>query len=742
MKIVHLLKHGVDGNGHVHVAVDLACAQADAGHEVVFATANCSFNDLLRSHNVGVVDIPEAGGVKGGLRAAAAVLALTRRLRPDVLHAHMMSSAAIGFGVSKLTGVPMMTTMHNSFEKHSLLMRLGKVVVAVSDAERRLLLSRGYRAKKVVTVVNGADRSPREELDVDVQIGPLARPCITTLCGLHPRKAVHDVIGAFAKVQPEFPEWHLNIVGWGAERERLENLVAELGLVESVHFLGSTRKPRPLLEQADIFASASLADPCPLAVVEARAAGCAIVATAVGGVPEVLEHGQAGMLPPPSNPAAMAEAFRTLMSDPDTLARWRVRAKTGAEYFTVQRMADDYMTVYRALRGDSPLASPRPRTRVAYFVPPSQHFAGIERVVHEVATGLAESYVDQLDVHVVFASAFDEPLLADTRYTQHLLGVERLRGLASALRACVAQNDFDVLVVPQVEASVIAWLATRGLGLPLFIPHLHGNPRIEERDGTRRTRIAFQLFRHLVSRRVAAVLAVARSLQRYAAEGVTRHAPVHFVKNPVRSFGETGSPAPRGDVFRLITVARLSHQKGQDILLRALAIARPDLPPVHLTLVGSGPEEVPLRQLSSELGLDDIVTFAGYVSEPEEHLREADCFVVPSRWDGCSVALVEALQFGLPLVAADCDFGPSDIITDPRIGDLVEVENPQALAEGLIRAANYRSDPDDRAFRRAVADGYGREEAAHMHHDVLKQIALAQPKRSPRLAGLISGGRQ
>jgi glycosyltransferase involved in cell wall biosynthesis len=361
-----MLKHGVNGNGHVHVAVDLACAQADAGHDVVFATAECSFVDLLRAHGVEYVEIPEAGGVKGALRAAAAVLALTRRFRPDVLHAHMMSSALIGFAVSKVTGVPLLTTMHNSFDTHSVLMRLGKIVVAVSEAERQLLLSRGFRPEKVVTVVNGADRSAREELDIDVQLGPLARPSATALCGLHPRKAVHDVIEAFAKVQPEFPEWHLNIIGWGPARQQLEDLVVERGLQDSIHFLGSTLKPRPLLEQTDIFASASLADPCPLAVIEARASGCAVVATAVGGVPELLEHGEAGLLTPPADPAAMAEAFRTLMSDPDVLTQWRTRAKTGAEYFTVQRMADDYMAVYRSVARNGRSASPRTGTRVAY----------------------------------------------------------------------------------------------------------------------------------------------------------------------------------------------------------------------------------------------------------------------------------------------------------------------------------------------------------------------------------------
>ncbi len=366
MRIMHLLKHGVRGNGHVHVAVDLACVQADAGHEVSFVSSGGSYDELLNDHGVHVATIPESGGIRATVRSAASLLQLARSVRPDILHAHMMSSAVLGFPVGKIVGALLITTMHNSFEKHSVLMRLGRVVVAVSEAERYLLLSRGYPAEKVVTVLNGADGSPRESLQTD-DIGPLARPCVVTLSGLHKRKAVGDVIAAFAQVLPEFPDWHLNIIGWGADRDRLEQVVAGLGVERSVHFLGPTVAPRPLLLAADIFASASLADPCPLAVAEARAAGCAIVATAVGGVPEILDHGNAGQLIPVSDPPAMAAALRSLMGDPELLASWQVRARLGSEYFTVSRMARDYDRVY-----ESVLASRR-RTRALDASRPTMH---------------------------------------------------------------------------------------------------------------------------------------------------------------------------------------------------------------------------------------------------------------------------------------------------------------------------------------------------------------------------------
>ncbi|GAB3196481.1 glycosyltransferase [Geodermatophilus arenarius] len=345
---MHVLKHAVRGNGHVHVAVDLACAQADAGHDVTFASARGSYDDLLREHGVRVVDVPEATGGPAAVRSGWALLRLAHRTRPEIMHAHMMSSAVLAYPVAKVTGAVLVTTVHNSFDAHSNLMRLGKVVVAVSEAERQALITKGFPPRKVVAVLNGAARSPRESLPLD-DIGPLARPCVLSLSGIHPRKAVGDIISAFAEVHPEFPDWHLNVVGWGPEREALEARVADLSLTDSVHFMGSTLTPKPLLEAADVFASASLADPCPLTTTEARAAGCAIVATSVGGVPEVLDRGRAGQLVPPQDPPAMAAAFRRLMGDPAELAAWQDRARKGSEYLTVERVAADYEQVYRSV---------------------------------------------------------------------------------------------------------------------------------------------------------------------------------------------------------------------------------------------------------------------------------------------------------------------------------------------------------------------------------------------------------
>jgi len=363
------------------------------------------------------------------------------------------------------------------------------------------------------------------------------------------------------------------------------------------------------------------------------------------------------------------------------------------------------------------------KIKVAYFVPPSRHFAGIERVTHEIASALAQAHPQLLDVHVVYSSAYDEAALRDPAYTLHVLGVERLRGLALALRRLVAEQQFTVLVTPQVEASVVAWAATRRLGLPVLLPHLHGNPRLEYAEGTRRTRLAFTAFAAVVSRNVPAVLAVSPSLRDYAATALARRTNVVFAPNPVRDLDRPQPESSEDGTFRFVCVARLSRQKGQDLLLRALAHARACLPPVDLTLVGQGPAESELRTLCTELGLDDIVTFVGYATDPLPYLRAADSFVLASRWEGFGVALVEALQCGLPLLATDCDFGPADIITDPVLGALVANDSVAALADGLVNAAGrVRTDAEDEQ-RRAAAHQYGRDAAAAAHFSILRSVA-------------------
>jgi glycosyltransferase involved in cell wall biosynthesis len=353
MRILHLINHCNFGNGSVHVAVDLACAQAERGHAVAVAADGGDYLDLLMDH--GVRYEPLAQRQTNPIRlmvSVAGVIRICHSFKPDVVHAHMMAAAVFGKMASILFRIPLVTTVHNSFDRHSVLMRLGDRVVAVSNAERALLVDRGYNPKKIHVVLNGPNGSPRARHVEEIDSGALDRirsPFMITVCGLHRRKGVHDVIAAFATIACKFPAWKLYVAGDGPDKKALVELANNLEVGDRVIFLGYVRNPLEILNKAEIFVLASHAEPFGLATAEAREAGCAIVATSVGGTPEVLDFGRAGMLVKTSSPAAIAAALAELMSDPLLLQAFKARSKRGSQYYRVGRVAQEYIQVYQSL---------------------------------------------------------------------------------------------------------------------------------------------------------------------------------------------------------------------------------------------------------------------------------------------------------------------------------------------------------------------------------------------------------
>jgi glycosyltransferase involved in cell wall biosynthesis len=350
--VIHLIKHCGYGNGNVHVAVDLACVQADAGYQVTIVSAGGTFEPLLDKHRVRHIKLNhDQNKPLSVLRASWKLVRYVRNMKADILHAHMMSSALVGYVVSKLTGVPLITTVHNSFDRHSTIMRLGQRVVAVSRAERESLLSRGFASDRVDVVMNAPVMSPRESFMKDESQPSISSPCITTVCGLHHRKRVFDLIAACEMLFVDMPRWHLYIAGEGPDLEALKEQARAAGIEANVIFLGFVRDPMPLLRQSDIFALASESEPFGLSVAEARAAGCAIVATNVGGIPEVLDYGRAGRLVPPGRPDELASELRDLMTNQEVRLQMQRSALSGSESFHVHRLIGDYESVYMRAHG-------------------------------------------------------------------------------------------------------------------------------------------------------------------------------------------------------------------------------------------------------------------------------------------------------------------------------------------------------------------------------------------------------
>jgi L-malate glycosyltransferase len=233
--------------------------------------------------------------------------------------------------------------------------RLLTRIVAVNARAAEECLALGYRAAQVVRIPNGvavgAQPPPKPQR---------AAPSVVSVGGLRAEKRVEDVLAAWmAAGRPG----HLTIAGDGQERARLESLARPAG--ESVEFRGSIADPGPLLGDADVFVLASSAEGMSNALLEAMAAGCACVATFVGGNidllgPEITETpaagtygvGSAGLLVACGDTAALASALREVCRDRE----WRRALGAAAhrrcrEEHSLARVARAYLELFRSLRG-------------------------------------------------------------------------------------------------------------------------------------------------------------------------------------------------------------------------------------------------------------------------------------------------------------------------------------------------------------------------------------------------------
>ncbi|MGL4635496.1 MAG: glycosyltransferase family 4 protein [Beijerinckiaceae bacterium] len=359
MRILHLTNHCADvGNGIMNVAVDLACEQRALGHDVAFASGGGSFERLLERQGVPHVTIIQEW--RNPLRLPAALFALhriVRHFKPDIIHAHMMTGAVLGRLVRTLPGggkMRLITTVHNEWQKTAKVMILGDRVIAVSAAVSAQMAARGIPARKLSIVRNGATGSVRRTKARVEGDTVLRRPAILTVCGLYERKGVRALIDAFASLAERRPSAMLYIAGDGPDAQAFRSHASATPFADRIHFLGFQPRPHLLMAQADIFVLASRSEPFGLVLAEAREAKAAIVGTNVGGIPEVLEDGAAGILVPPNDPAALALALTRLLDDPAEQAMWSERASANLGWLSVRRMAEETLNIYREVLAHEP----------------------------------------------------------------------------------------------------------------------------------------------------------------------------------------------------------------------------------------------------------------------------------------------------------------------------------------------------------------------------------------------------
>ena len=354
MRIVHLVIGGDVAGGQL-VALRLARAARARGDEVAFvAPERGPFTELAAREGFAVEILPLRRSFQ--LAAAWRLAQLLRRRRVDVLHTHTLASANV---LSRLAAaaarVPLVSHLHieNHFRPATrwLLARLDSVtarlaarLVAVSEDTKRAYERQGYPRGRIEVVYNGVDLPANGEYrrNDPARIGEVARLCDV--------KGQRELLHALARL----PEARLVLAGrdlerGGAFKDELERESERLGIRERVEF-GFFEDVPALLETLDVVALPSWTEGLPLVLLEAMARGRPVVATPVGGTPELVTDGETGLLVPPRDSEALAAALQRVLDDPDLARRLGEAGRARvAERFTAaeqeQRMLEIYDSV-------------------------------------------------------------------------------------------------------------------------------------------------------------------------------------------------------------------------------------------------------------------------------------------------------------------------------------------------------------------------------------------------------------
>ena len=300
------------------------------------------------------------------LRGLAALL-LEHRI--DVVHSHEFTMAVYGAAAARSVGARHVITMHGGryyaeqWRRRAALRWAARHSAAVAAVSRSTAddLRRTLRLPddRVVVVPNGIpfSRGDRARVRYELMLHDDAGELLLVAVGnLYPVKGHRVLLQALALLPSDaaLPPWRLVICGRGEEEGPLRALAAELGIAERVHLLGLRSDVADVLAAGDLYVMPSLSEGLPLALVEAMAAGLPIVASNVGGIPEVVADGIEAVLTPADDAPALAGAIGALLGDASRRGRMGTAARARARRdFDVRAMGDAYERLYR---GAPPLA--------------------------------------------------------------------------------------------------------------------------------------------------------------------------------------------------------------------------------------------------------------------------------------------------------------------------------------------------------------------------------------------------
>ncbi|MFA7467821.1 MAG: glycosyltransferase [Desulfotomaculaceae bacterium] len=332
LQILHVIGGGEFGGAERQI-LNLASA---IDQQKVFLHVCCLFTapflQVAEEHGLSAVAVPMKH--KLDFSVAGRLYSLIREKHIDLVHTHGVRANLLGRMAAKLSGKPVITTVHSrlAFDYPGLLSRtvnswteratrgLTDHFIAVSRGLREALLNEGVPDKKITVIYNGLDVDefkPPEERGRFRRSLKLADdvPLVAVIGRMHPVKGHRFFLEAAVEVLASKPEVRFLLIGSGPERQVLQELVGELKITDRVIFTGFIEDIVSVLADIDVLAIPSLSEGLPVTAIEAMSSFVPVVATSVGGLPEVIQDCRTGLLVNPGSAEALARGILWVLNN-------------------------------------------------------------------------------------------------------------------------------------------------------------------------------------------------------------------------------------------------------------------------------------------------------------------------------------------------------------------------------------------------------------------------------------------
>jgi glycosyltransferase involved in cell wall biosynthesis len=316
-----------------------------------YSRSEMIYYDELTEHGIAVHMIGKKRRGRVDLTMPRTLCGLLRDLDIHILHTHNISSQYYAKIAGMIARTPILvfhqhncpTTLQLRLRSLEPFFKQPDLIVAVSHEMKRALTAiHSIAHDQVVVIHNGTGDSGRDSWCTEGNT-------VFTVTRLVPEKGLTYLIDAMIKVKDRIPDVKLLILGDGPCRKELEEQAARNGLRDTISFMGFQQYPETLYDKCDVFVLPSMEEGFGLALIEAMSYGKPVVATHVGGIPEVVQDGISGILVPARDPTALANALLNVLSDNGLRRKLALEGKRRSQMFGINKTVNEIENAYQGL---------------------------------------------------------------------------------------------------------------------------------------------------------------------------------------------------------------------------------------------------------------------------------------------------------------------------------------------------------------------------------------------------------